>query len=62
MRERKLEEILKSVMETEPGKLARAVQEAFEEAGSPVSSLAILGAAIANMDERLQKLEAEKEK
>jgi len=54
---RELEEILKSVMEAEPGKLARTVQAAFEEAGSPVASLAILGAAIANIDERLLKLD-----
>jgi len=53
---RELEEILKSVMEAEPGKLARTVQEALEETGSArniVYGLGILGAAIANIDERL---------
>lgn len=56
---RELEEILKSVMNAEPGKLANIVQEALEETGGSARffGFGILGAAIANIDERLQKLE-----
>ncbi len=60
---RELEEILKSVMEAEPGKLAKAVQEALVETGesAKVFGFGIMGAAIANIDERLQRLEGKKE-
>lgn len=60
---RELEEILKSVIEEEPGKLARTVQEALVETGGSAKffGFAIIGAAIANIDERLQKLEGKKE-
>jgi hypothetical protein len=56
---RELEEILKSVIEAEPGKLAKAVKEALEETGGSAKffGFGILTAAIANIDERLKHLE-----
>lgn len=60
---RELEEILKSVIEAEPGELAKTVQEALVETGGSARffGFGIMGAAIANIDERLQKLESKKE-
>jgi hypothetical protein len=58
---RTLEEILESVLEAEAGKLADAVNEALKEIGA--SSLfayqasGVLGAAIGNLDKRVQRLE-----
>lgn len=57
---RELEEILKSVIEAEPGKVANTVKAALEEGGAvKFLGCGILTAAIANIDERLQKLEGE---
>lgn len=60
---RELEEILKSVLDAEPGKLANTVKEALEETGGSAKffGFGIMGAAIANIDERLQRLEGKKE-
>lgn len=60
---RELEEILESVINAEPGKLANTVKEALEEIGGSARfwGFAIMGAAAANIDERLQKLEAKKD-
>ena len=60
---RALEEIQKSVLQAEPGKLADTVNEALKEIGGSADffGFTIMVAAIGNIDERVQRLEGGKE-